>query len=108
MADWDQIIAAARSHGITIAQYQRELILRYPDVAVKLTAPPLSLANPQQWSGYIPGPYHPEDEHGRVRPNRSPVRAQLLALLDEAAHRADGTAITAPAAAAIAPTTATA
>lgn len=89
MADWDRMIAANRQQGLAAARYNRELVLRYPDIAKRLTEPPLKLAEPRQWTGYAPGPYLPEDVHGRTRPNPSPVRVQLLEILHAAAERAD-------------------
>lgn len=70
-------------------RHQREIVLRYPAIAKRLTEPPLRLAEPRQWTGYIPGYWEAEDRHGRVRPNLSPIRAQLEAILFAACERAD-------------------
>lgn len=94
--DWRTLLAQAAAQEAENNRRNRDLVLRYPDIAVKLTAPPLRLSRPENWNGSLPGPYLPEEEDpdgrhgpGRVRPNRSPVRAQLLAILHEAAERAD-------------------
>ena len=89
MADWEQVLEDARAHEAEQCRQRRELVLRYPDIAAKLCAPPLKHSRPEVWNGSLPGPYLPEGADGRVRPNRSPVRAQLLAVLTEAAARAD-------------------
>lgn len=89
--------AAARSKAESQARRQR--VLSYPDLAVKLTEPPLGLAHPRQWSGWIPSRYHAEsacsgcarglactDEH-HARLNESPIRAQLIGISREALAR---------------------
>lgn len=73
-------------------QHQRALVLRFPAIAKRLCEPPLRLAFPHQWTGYIPGYWESEDRHGRVRTNNSPVRAQLAQILQDAAERADAEA----------------
>lgn len=86
-AEWRKRVSAAAVAGPLLNQQRRELVLRYPDLAAKLTQPPYSLARPDQWTGFIPaGDY--EARHGRV-PVDAPIRAQLLAILNEAAQRAD-------------------
>lgn len=68
---------------------QHKLISRYPDIRARLCEPPLGYANPGQWHGYIPPAYCAEDVDGVTRLNDSPRRTALLALLEEAAERAD-------------------
>jgi hypothetical protein len=80
--------AAAEAHKQSVEQ--RKLILTYPDIAAKLCQAPFGYAEPLQWTGFIPPPYESEGPGGMGRPNRSPYRAALLALLEEAAERADG------------------
>lgn len=69
---------------------QHKLINRYKDIAAKLCDPPLNCDRPGQWHGYIPPAYDGQREDGSARPNTSPVRVQLMAILEEAAERADG------------------
>lgn len=60
----------------------RELVLRHPDVAKRLTDPPLSYQRPDQWTGYIPGP------EWRGQANDSIRRAALIDIV-MAAEAAD-------------------
>lgn len=62
---------------------QRALVLAQPDLAAQLLEPPTALERADQWTGYIPG------NHWDGRPNRSPVREQLAALVAEAERRAN-------------------
>jgi len=68
---------------------QYKLIMRYKDIAAKLCQPPLNYDRPEQWHGYIPPAYDPERIDGVTPVNDSPRRTALLALLEEAAERAD-------------------
>lgn len=81
------IIAARTARQQSVEQVK--LIARYPDVRAKLCDPPLSYASPEQWHGYIPPAYDAEHIDGVTPLNTSPVRTALLALLEEAAERAD-------------------
>lgn len=65
----------------TIAQARRDRVLAHPDIAELLTHHPLSLPNPLFWSGYVPPKYH-QDKY-----NDSPVRQQLLAILNMVVKR---------------------
>ena len=69
---------------------QHKLITRYRDIAAKLCDPPLNYKRPDQWHGYIPPAYDAERADGVTPLNTSPVRAALMALLEEAAERAYG------------------
>lgn len=73
----------------TANRERRALVLAYPDIAKRLCEPPMNLSHPEAWNGFVPGRWLPEDEDGRIRPNTSPIRAQLLASLAEAAEKAD-------------------
>lgn len=87
-----------KSHACTAASHQarkqsieqQKLVLRYPDLAARLCTPPLRWTHPHHWNGYVPPAYDAEDVDGVTRLNTSPVRAALMALLEEAAERADG------------------
>lgn len=65
-------------------EQRRALVLRHPDIARRLTMPPLGYAQPQQWTGYVP----PERWNGEH--NDSPRRAALAEIVAaaEAAERA--------------------
>lgn len=67
------------------AAYRRGLVLRYPDLAERLTEPPVKLARPDVWTGYIPPA---TDCVGAL--NTTPCRPALLALVAEAERRASG------------------
>jgi hypothetical protein len=74
----DQKRAAATRHA-----HRRGLVLSCPDLATKLTEPPLKYKTPEQWTGFIP----PATQcSGAV--NTTPVRPALLALVEEAERRA--------------------
>jgi hypothetical protein len=59
----------------------REAVLAHPDLAERLTQPPLDYAQPSQWNGFVP----PEQFNGQN--NDSPRRAALVAIVDEALTR---------------------
>ena len=79
--------AAAAEHAQLVEQ--RRLILAYPDLAAQLCAPPLCFKRPEQWTGYIPPTFDRERPDGTVPQNDSPIRAALMALLEQAAERWD-------------------
>lgn len=61
---------------------RRAAVLRWPDLAARLTEPPISHATPDAWTGYIP----PATFNGG--PNTHPARRALIDLTTEAEHRA--------------------
>jgi hypothetical protein len=71
--------AEARSNNNRL----KALVLAHPDLAAQLLEKPLAFERPEQWSGYIAG------NHWDGRPNRSPYREQLAALVAEAERRAN-------------------
>lgn len=81
-------VEAARAAARQTSE-QHKLIMRYPDIRARLCDPPLGYAKPEQWHGYIPPAYDAERIDGVTRLNDSPRRTALLALLEEAAERAD-------------------
>lgn len=84
-----QILRDAAKSARTQTDDQHKLIARYKDIAAKLCDPPLGYDKPEQWHGYIPPAYDPEHIDGVTPLNDSPRRTALLALLEEAAERAD-------------------
>lgn len=60
---------------------RRASVLRYPDLAKKLTEEPHCWTKPERWNGYIPPALWNQ------APNKSPQRAALLALVAEAERR---------------------
>jgi hypothetical protein len=63
------------------AESRRARVLAHPDIAVLLCRPPLNMTHPQMWSGYIPPRYH------MGKPNPTPVRTQILAILNKVVER---------------------
>ncbi|MFB7736231.1 hypothetical protein ACFC08_17960 [Streptomyces sp. NPDC056112] len=64
------------------AAHRRGLVLRYPDLAAKLTEPPIGHSSPEKWNGYIPPA---TDCTGAM--NTARCRPALLALVAEAERR---------------------
>lgn len=84
LAPWQQAVTAAKQE----AKQRRERVLRYPDIAAKLTHPPLNLANPTMWNGYIPPRTLPSnDDNPYDEANQSPIRQQLVAIAADALRR---------------------
>lgn len=65
------------------AAENRAAVLRHPDLATKLTQPPIGYTKPEQWTGYVP----PETYDGV--PNRSDRRAALFDIVLDALTRAE-------------------
>jgi hypothetical protein len=59
----------------------RAMVLAHPDLAERLTQPPLSYQRPEQWNGFVP----PDTFNGQH--NDSPRRAALVAIVAEAESR---------------------
>lgn len=84
-----------QAHAAAEAEHaeRRRLVLAYPDLAQRLTQPPIGYTDPRQWTGYIP-PYMIEGptQHGRNTwtRNLSPVRVHLVAITREATARTYG------------------
>lgn len=81
----DAIIESKR-----MSMWRRDLVLHYPDLAERLTEPPIGLERPHDWKGWLPPA---RDQHGNA--NTSPRAMALAALVAEAQRRAkaeqDGT-----------------
>lgn len=67
--------------GLAKAEARRASVLRYPDLAQKLTEQPVNCQSPEQWTGAMP------PEKWRDMPNDSPLRPVLLELVAEAERR---------------------
>lgn len=61
---------------------RRALVLRHPDLAARLTQPPLPYTSPEHWGGHLGA------DTWTGRPNTSPERAALLEIVAEAEQRA--------------------
>jgi len=84
-----QILRDAANAARRQTAEQHKLIMRYPDIRARLCHSPLRFKTPEQWHGYIPPAYDREREDGTTPLNTSPYRVALMALLEEAAERAD-------------------
>ena len=62
-------------------QHRRAAALKHPDLAARLTQPPLSWSRPERWNGYIPPRMWQES------PNDSPRRVALVEIAAEAMAR---------------------
>jgi hypothetical protein len=80
-------VPATTPQGDARAQSERARVLRHPDIAKRLTEPPLRYSRPEVWNGYLP----PDMWQGRH--NDSPQRAALLEIVTAAvaADKADTT-----------------
>lgn len=80
-AEWDGVAAQLRSElaerRAQIAS-DRAAVLANPDLAARLTQPPLGYARAEQWNGFIP----PDTWNGAR--NDSPRRTALLEIIEEA------------------------
>lgn len=93
---WREAKAASKR----ASQARRARVLAQPDLAQRLTCPPLRLSDPSRWSGWIPPKTLAEEacthcEHSRrcsgwphrCKVNDSPARRQLVGIAAEAMHR---------------------
>lgn len=72
-------LAASKQQSV----HQLELVLAHPDLAAKLTQPPIGYKHADDWNGWVP----PElDSNGRT--NDAPRAVALGHLIGEAQHRA--------------------
>jgi hypothetical protein len=94
----------ARARSKQDSAVRRARVLAHPDLARRLTDPPLRLSDPSRWSGWIPPKTLAEEccvhcagsnprppcrgcPH-RTRANDSPIRRQLVEIVAEALRRA--------------------
>lgn len=64
----------------------RAAVLAHPDLAKKLTEPPLGYARPEQWNGFVPAKLTPTEDGYEL--NDSGRRRAFVALIEEAHARA--------------------
>lgn len=75
--DWNDVVAEARKR----CRARRARVLAHPQIAAKLTQPPLRYRDPSFWTGYIP-PKIIEGPSGPIE-NRSPERRALIEICNE-------------------------
>lgn len=88
--DVGRFIKTQMANAQRAAAYRRGLVLRHPDLAARLTEPPIGHATPEIWNGYIPPT---TDCTGAI--NTASCRPALLALVAEAERRANAPTATA-------------
>ncbi len=76
-----EFIAARQQSGQQTRRPNRDAVLSYPDLAARLTEPPLDYPKPEQWTGFIP------PEMFNNQRNSSPQRAALAEIAAEAHAR---------------------
>lgn len=64
---------------------RRRRVLAHPDIAIRLTHPPMRYPSPEMWTGFIP-PALISSGAGD-KPNKSPIRKQLIAIVQAVADR---------------------
>jgi hypothetical protein len=82
--DIGRFIKHHMAEAMRAAAHRRSLVLRYPELAAKLTEPPICHSSPEMWNGYIPPA---TDCTGAM--NTARCRPALLALVAEAERRRD-------------------
>ncbi|OXS35417.1 hypothetical protein [Streptomyces sp. XY006] len=82
-----RLIKQARTNAAQENTRRRALVLRHPDLAERLTQPPIGHTTPQHWTGYVPPEYDAPSVGGSQPINNSPIRAALAALVAEAEAR---------------------
>lgn len=82
--DLIRLIKQARAAAMVENTRRRSLVLRYRELAAKLTESPIWHTTPEHWTGYIAPAYDAETYGGGQPINTSPVRAALVAILAEA------------------------
>jgi hypothetical protein len=86
--DLIRLIKQARTNALAENARRRTLVLRHPDLAARLTEPPIRHTTPEHWTGYVP-PASDAPSLGGAEPiNHSPARAALVAIVAEAEQRA--------------------
>lgn len=86
--DWAKVFRHARDAQAVECAEHRRLVLLYPDLAKRLTMPPLDFRTPDLWHGYIPPRMIPVG--GGMTQNDSAQRVHIVALVREAMARTYG------------------
>lgn len=86
--DLIRLMKQARADALAENARRRALVLRHPDLAARLTEPPIRHTTPEHWTGYVP-PASDAPSLGGAEPiNHSPARKALVAIVAEAEQRA--------------------
>ena len=82
-----RLIKQARTNAAQENTRRRSLVLKHPDLAERLTQPPINHTTPDHWTGYVPPEYDAPSVGGGQPINTSPARRALAALVAEAEAR---------------------
>ena len=82
--DLGPFIVRGMREAAAVNETRRRAVLRYPDIAARLTEQPLNYASPEQWGGFIPPN---TTATGAINP--SPIRVALLRIVYDAEQRAN-------------------
>lgn len=85
--DLVRLMKQARANAHAENARRRALVLRHPDLAARLTEPPIRHTTPEHWTGYVPPAHDAPGVGGDLPLNTSPARAALAALVAEAEAR---------------------
>jgi hypothetical protein len=78
------MLQRARAEAMALSAERRYRVLKHPDLAARLTEPPIGFAEARQWTGYVP----PRIWGGQL--NVCPQRQALAAICNEALDREGG------------------
>lgn len=85
MTTWAEQLAAIQAKAAAEVAERRERVLRYPDLAERLTQRPINFTKPELWNGFVPPKEVPTAEGYEL--NDSPIRAALVEICAEAMRR---------------------
>lgn len=85
MTEWAKQITQIQAAAVSEIAERRARVLRYPDLAARLTQRPLEFSTPEKWNGYVPPKTVPTLDG--YKPNDSATRAVLVEICAEALRR---------------------
>lgn len=85
MTTWAEQLAQIQDRQREVVADRRARVLKYPDLAQRLTDRPLSFTRPELWNGFVPPKTVPAEDGYVI--NTSPYRAALVAICAEAMQR---------------------
>lgn len=83
--NWAEQISRIQATAASEIAERRARVLRYPDLAARLTQRPLEFTHPEKWNGFVPPKTVPTRDDWK--PNDSAVRAALVEICAEALRR---------------------
>jgi hypothetical protein len=85
MTNWAEQITRIQATAVSEIAERRARVLRYPDLAARLTRRPLEFSTPEKWNGYVPPKTVPTLTDYKL--NDSARRAALVEICAEAMRR---------------------